>query len=126
MPRIRLLCLLSLLIASAAPAATFDLIVPAEVMIRSPLGISGVGSPWGWVIATDAPLTYERLNAAVFTLATDNSLITVETTFHPSSSWMPMQIGEVAGLDNVPFTQKFRELLRPGEVVNPLSSNFWR
>jgi len=126
MLRIRLFCLLSLLIVSPAKAATFDLIVPADVMIRSPLGISGVGSPWGWVVATDGPLTYERLNSAVFTLVTDNPLITVETTFYPSSSWMPMQIGDVAGLDNVPFTQAFRDLLRPGEVLNPLSSNFWR
>jgi hypothetical protein len=109
-----------------ASPITLDLIVPSEVKIRSMPGIGGVGTPWGWVVATEMPLSLTQLDSAVFTLSTDTPNVTVSTTFYPSSEWTPMQPGDIAGLDNVPFTSTFRELQKPGEAVNPLSSNFWR
>ena len=107
-------------------AVPFDLIVPADVELRSPAGISGVGSPWGWVVATEKELSFDQLKGRVFTLSTDNPNVSVSTTFNPSTVWTPMQPGDIAGLDHVPFTSAFRELQQPDEVVNPLSSNFWR
>jgi hypothetical protein len=107
-------------------AAPFDLIVPSDVQIRTEPGIGGVGTPWGWVVATTTPLTYDQLKSDVFSLTTDNPSVVVTTTFYPDPSWMPMQVGDVAGLENSPFTDPLRDLLRSSEVVNPLSQNFWR
>jgi hypothetical protein len=107
-------------------AVPYDLIVPSEVVIRAPSGICGVGSPWGWVIATESPLSFGQLNGCTINLSTDDPSIIVSTTFCPWSGWAPMMPGDVAGTDVSAFTAAMHALLRPGEVVNPLSENFWR
>lgn len=116
----------SLGVSSYCNSAPFDLIVPSEVQIRTQPGIVGVGTPWGWIVSTSAPLTFDQLNNRAFSLTTDDPSILVTTTFNPSDSWTPMLLGDVAGLDVSPFTDLMRDHLHPSESVNPLSENFWR
>jgi hypothetical protein len=113
-------------VASRCFAAAFDLIVPSDVQIRTQPGIVGVGTPWGWIVSTNSPLTFDDLKSMEFSLTTDNPSIVVTTTFYPAENWAPMMPGDVAGLDVAPFTTPLRALLRPGERINPLSENFWR
>lgn len=112
--------------ADVCRSAPFDLIVPREVQVRTQPGISGVGTPWGWIVSTSAPLTFEQLNSNAFSLATDHPSVSIMTTFNPGTSWTPMQAGDVAGLDVSPFTDTLRAYLQPDEAINPLSENFWR
>jgi hypothetical protein len=114
-----------LLNSSSCFAVPFALIVPAEVTIRTPTSISGVGTPWGWVVATDTPLTHDDFQFANISLWTDNPSVTVSAIFNPPLL-EPLLPGEVSGLDVSPFTDPLRALLQPGEVVNPFTSNNWR
>ncbi|MBX3425579.1 MAG: hypothetical protein KF688_07870 [Pirellulales bacterium] len=111
--------------AGVCRSAPFDLIVPSEVQIRTQPGVGGAGSPWGWIVSTSAPLTFDQLDSNAFSLATDHPAVVVTTTFNPGA-WTPMQPGDVAGLDVSPFTDPLRVFLDPAESVNPLSENFWR
>jgi hypothetical protein len=121
------LCIIILFVAArVCHAVPFDLIVPSEVQVRTQPGIVGVGTPWGWIVSTIAPLTFDQLNSKAFSITTDNPSVVVTTTFNPDTSWTPMQLGDVAGLDVPPFTDPFRVLLQSAENVNPLSENFWR
>ena len=88
-------------------AAPFDLIVPSEVVVRTQPGISGVGSPWGWVVATDTQLTYDQFQNANIALSTDSPSVTVTTDFNPPLL-EPLLPGEVSGLDVSPFTDRLR------------------
>lgn len=123
-----LLGLLSIIFvyANPCPAVSFDLIVPAEVHIRIIPGVGGVGTPWGWIVATETPISYEQLNSRQFTLTTNNPSVTISTTFNPSYEWTPMQPMEIAGTDVSPFTTALQALRHTGEIINPLSENFWR
>jgi hypothetical protein len=114
-----------LISAGSCLAVPFDLIVPAEVVVRTGGGISGVGTPWGWVVATDTQLTHDHFQFANIALSTDNPSVMMATIFNPPL-WEPLLPGEVSGLDVSPFTDALRTLLRPGEMVNPFTENNWR
>lgn len=108
---------------SRLDAKSFDIIVPSVVEIRTSTGILGVGTPWGWIVATDETLTESELDGASLLLSTDDPNVTITTTFNPSFSLDP---GAVAGLDAAPLTLAMEQLLAPGEVVSLETSNFWR
>lgn len=108
---------------SRLDAKSFDIIVPSIVEIRTDTGILGVGTPWGWIVATGETLPEAELDGASLLLSTDDPNVTITTTFNPSFSLAP---GNVAGLDVAPFTLALEQLLAPGEVVSLETSNFWR
>jgi hypothetical protein len=121
-----ILSLLFVLLSPMTNAAPFDVIVPSEIQVSTPPFIVGVGTPWGWIIATDKALTRADLDATTFVTTVDDQQVQFEWDFHPGDSWTPMLPGDVAGLDVTPFTDPLRSLLRPSESLNPASSNFWR
>ena len=123
LPSVALVICAGTLQLSQLDAKSFDIIVPSVVEVRTSKGISGAGSPWGWIVATDETLTQPELNGASLLLSTDDPNVTITTTFNPSFSLNP---GDVAGLDVAPFTLALEQLLAPGEAVSLETSNFWR
>lgn len=94
---------------------SFDIIIPQRIELRtSNQSIGHATGTWGWMVATEGPLTEDHLRNAVFTGTVNESLITgVTQQFIRPENWTPIAPREAAG--SIFSTGTYDPLLNPGE-----------
>ncbi len=100
--------------------ASFDIVIPSEVKVRTK-NIYGNGYQ-GWVIATGDTISFSDLQNAYLLLNVDNPTVSVTPDMMNADIYAPLHTGEVAGSGNI---LAYNTLLQPGEVLKDPSGPFW-